>query len=354
MSREEREKRRKSAYRNSWLIVAVVVCILAGLIGGGVTLAKYYEQESRKGVSVASGLYFTSNCLMSISNNDIGDFGKFTQYAGSGGWNGSGACTLPIQINNFENILLYNDRNLNIMYDLYFQLLDTPVEGSSYEVRYTIDGVTQTKKLAENAPFVIKDQYLQGGSAQSNRVDLIVSPEADINAEKYISKRVAAWAVPTYPDYVANTSKLAAVITAVPQKGEFSHRAGFEIAEDLDAREWNPDGIRLLNNYSGFVYNIKTTGEDRYATHYFEISWDNRYLDIDQYNSYYLEAIKSTDTSWKDDTAHTSTIKVEAPSYTSMNIHFYKTENFKPETLGSAKAFNGLVTVTDVRELINP
>lgn len=358
MSSEEKKNTRPIPYPKRFGLFVILVFLLAGMIQGGISLAKYYAQESRKGVSSASGLYFTSNYLKSVSGNDVSDFNLFTENVDSYGWTGTGTCTMRIQVNNFENILLYNSRDLNIMYDLYFQLLETPNSGSYYEVRYYEDNQYKLQTLEKDVPFVLKNQYLEGGSAKYNLTELLFHPENGIDAENYTSKKVAVWAVPTYPDYVVNTSKLAAIMIAVPKKGAFSFEGDFDIYDELANKTWNPNGIQMLNDYSGFVYNIKTTGEDRNVVHYFEITWNNQYIDIDQYNTYYKKAVENNTlakpTYWTDAVENTTTIKVEAPSYTSMDIHFFKTAGFKPETLGSAAAFRNLVTVKDVPEYLNP
>lgn len=362
MDREKLRRRRKSTYIKAWVIAVLSVCALAGMLWGGITYAKYYAQESRKGVALASGLYFTSNCMQSISDNNLGNYDLFTEYVDSN-WTGVGAASIAVQVNNFENILLYNDQNLNITYDLYFRLIDTPVEGSSYVVQYTDEANTvKNETLKQNETFVIKDQYLKGGSAKYNRVTLIITPESGFDIDTYVSKRVAVWAIPTYPDYVADANRLAAVVVAVPQKGAFSHQEGFDIAGDLnslqDAGTWNPKGIQLLEDYSGFVYNIKTTGEDRGVRHYFEITWKNEVLDIDRYNTYYLKAqaehTAAKPTIWTNTDEKTTTIKIEALSYASMDIHFYKAAGFKASDFGSADEFHRLVTVKDVQVVTTP
>ena len=80
------------------LIIGFLLCILAIVSVSGVTLAKYYAKRDNKGVSVASGLYFNSNCISNVEGAinvslDQIDLLQVPGYVnpeggtGAGGWN---------------------------------------------------------------------------------------------------------------------------------------------------------------------------------------------------------------------------------------------------------------------------
>ena len=330
--------------------VAIVLTMVAfAVLVTSIVMAKYYSQESRKSVTTASGLYFTSNCLSKVDS--VSDITAFPAYVASNGWNGSGAAVLPVHVYNYDNILLYNDKNLNITYDLYFCLLDEDDE-AVYSVEYQEDGTGPvfSETLTYNTPFVIKDCYLEGGSAKGNTATLKIMPTVQIDTDTYMSGRVAVWAVPTYPDYVANTQRLAAAVQLRPVRGEFSYMAGFTIREDLitpdsdveieNAQVLDDADRELLDKNAGFVYNIKTMGETKGVRYTFELSWRNDIYEIDQYNKYFL---KAKENNLVVTNGNISTLTMDAISYSSMDICFYKTANFDSDIFNLYGDFNNTV-----------
>lgn len=340
-------KHKKREYRQK-IGSAAALFMLAILAVSGWLYAKYYAQESRKAVTTASGLYFSSNCLSNVQELDAEHPETFPSYVDSNQWNGAGAATLPIQIYNYDNILLYNDQNLNITYDIYFCLLDD--DDAEYSISYEVNGTAVTQTLKKGETVTLKDQYLRGGSAVRNTVTLKVAPNTEIDRDTYISGRVAVWAIPTYPDYVVNAYQLAACIQMMPTKGDFEFTSAFTIADSVESAYGKDElsGQKLLNEYVGFVYNIRTTGEMRGTTHYFEITWNSNVLEIDSYNTYYLEAVNNG--TIVDNGDGTKTMVIEALPYASMNISFYKTPEFKSENFSDADSFNGLVTIVDLQQ----
>ena len=314
---------------------AVVIVLLIAAMA--VTYAKYYAQESRKSVMTASGLYFSSNCLTKVDSID--DKQSFPAYVASNSWTGTGRAVLPIHIYNYDNILLYNDNNLNITYDIYFCLIDNDTE-ATYSIKYNNGTTNMEKTLKYNVPFVIKDQYLEGGSAKGNSYDLTISPKSEIDAEKYISGRVSVWAVPTYPSYVVEATRLAANIRMRPTKGAFSYTAGFSIENDLKNLDWETAAKARLNDSAGFVYTIKATGEAK-TTYYYNISWNNEIYEIDQYNNKYIEAAAQGRVVTN---GNITTMTIEAVPYSVVNISFYKTVAFRADNFNALDDFLNSVT----------
>lgn len=332
----------KNKTSHSKKVIASVFTLLAvAAIVNAIVFAKYYAQESRKSVITASGLYFSSNCLTKVE--DIDDRENFPSYVTSNAWTGVGAAVLPIYIYNYDNILLYNDENLNITYNLYFCLLDND-NNAEYAIEYTRDGdnTIHRKVLEYDTVYAIENLYFEGGSAKSKVVTLTIGPKTSIDTENYLSGRVAVWAVPTYPDYVADAIKLAACIQMRPTKGEFTCHGALTVATDLDGLDWDTEGIDKLNSMVGYIYNIKSTGDTKGVTYYYKISWDNTIFQIDLYNSYYLKAFDegkiTTD-------GNITTMAIEAVPYSSVDISFYKTDNFDATAFADKEDFLDTVTI---------
>lgn len=321
------------------VLIATLTLVAAAVIINAVVFAKYYAQESRKSVITASGLYFSSNCLTGV--DDVSNKEAFPSYVTSVVWDGTAVASLPIYIYNYDNILLYNDENLNITYDLHFLLMDND-ENATYSVEYKKDGDTSATRteLVSGTELIITDLHLKGGSATSNMVTLLIQPKSVINPENYISKRVAVWAVPKYPDYVANSIKLAANIQLRPSKGEFTYSSGFTIEDELDASDWKSK----INSMVGFEYKIKSTGDTKGKNYNYSISWNHKLLQIDKYNSYYIKAIDNNMVE-VDNVKGITTMKTEAIPYSSIDISFYKTDSFSTDGFENKTDFTDTVKV---------
>lgn len=345
-NRIEKNTVRKHGRAIRILFLLVLLCVAAA---GTLTLyAKYYAKESRKSVATASGLYFSSNYLENTAQG-----GQFRERTNVNRWDGQDSCQIEIEIRNYNNILLYNDANLNITYDLYVQMLEAPETTESYEITYkeADAGGSLTDKtitLTDTTEHKITGCYLAGGQARANKVVLKVTPDKTVAGNKvdstYRSKRVKVWAVPTAPEYVADSFLLGAIISASPSKDAFSYKGSFEISRSLEGKTWE-QCKNLIELYSGFVYTLQTNGEldESYDGKKLVLTWNHKYLDIDMYNDYYNKAKNNGNYSTSGDE---STITLEIVSYMSMKFDFYKTADFSANNFSSASDFENLVQVT--------
>ena len=330
-----------------WFVFACILLSTTATI-----MAKYYAKESRKGVATASGLYFTSNYLEQISDDVLPERANTNQ------WLGSGTCNLNIEIYNYSNILLYNDENLNITYDMHFQMQEAPGADESYKVSYkTTDAEgNQTEhviELVDTNKQTIEGLYLPGGQALANYVQLQITPNVNDPSVKvensYRSKKVAVWVEPTAPDYVANSNKLGAILSATPSKQAFSFRAAFDIEEQMEGMSLE-EGKALIESYAGFPYKVQTSGEldSNYEGKRMRVTWNSTYLELDMYNKYYQEAKKQGLVTTVNNTGagvtYTSII-MDLTSYTSMEFDFYKTTSFGNFTITDLTDFHNLVMV---------
>lgn len=349
--KEQRRRKRKAHVRRMkafriffWL---VVICVLSA--GTATILAKYYAKESRKGVATASGLYFSSNYLENTPDGEA-----YPERLNTSHWDGTGACLINIEIYNYSNILLYNDANLNITYDLHFQMQEAPGENESYQIIYkeTDEDGNETEKtinLTGTSEQTISGLYLPGGQANVNSVTLKVIPDTENESTRvenaYRSKKVKVWAVPTAPEYVTNSFNLGAIISASPSKEAFTCTRAFDISETMENKEW-AECKNLIDAYSGFVYRVQTNGEldENYDGQSMVLKWNHKYLDLDMYNEYLVKA-KEENTYTKDEASGYSTITMELVSYSSLEFDFYKTADFTTENWTQASDFESLVTL---------
>ena len=355
MRQQADQKMKKKAYVRRMkkiriLFWFVCACLLVSITA--TIVAKYYAKESRKGVATASGLYFTSNYLEKLSGEVLPERVNTNQ------WLGSGTCALNIEVNNYSNILLYNDENLNITYDMHFQMQEAPTANEAYKVVYkTSDGngneTEHTLELNDTNKRTISGLYLPGGQAVTNYVQLQITPNVNDASAKvensYRSKKVAVWVEPTAPDYVANSNRLGAILSATPSKHAFTFQGAFDVSEKMEGLSLE-ECKALLESHAGFPYKVQTSGEldSSYEGKEMRITWNSTYLELDMYNKYYQEAkekdLVTTVTNTSTGVAYTS-IVMDITSYTSMEFDFYKTASFGSFTMTSLSDFTNLVMV---------
>lgn len=352
MRQPEEQKVIKRAYvkrmkRIRILFWCAFVCLL--FAGTGTLLAKYYAKESRKGVATASGLYFTSNYLEAVTGSEVNDL---PERVNTNQWLGTGTCSIGIEVYNYSNILLYNDENLNITYDMHFKMLEAPGENETYKVVYTTyedNGEPKNNEinLTDTNEHTIEGLYLPGGQATSNSVQLQITPKDDANIKvdnSYRSKKVAVWVEPTAPDYVAKSNKLGAILSATPSKLSFSLKGSFDVSEKLkDAPE--EEVRKLLASHAGFTYKIQTSGEltEAEENRKIKLKWNSTYLEMDIYNKYCKE-LEVTTTEETDGNVYKS-IVMDTVSYISMEFDFFKTSAFDQKEW-TKDTFEALVTTT--------
>ena len=241
---------------------------------------------------------------------------------------------------------------------MHFQMQEAPGADESYKVSYkTTDAEgNQTEhviELVDTNKQTIEGLYLPGGQALANYVQLQITPNVNDPSVKvensYRSKKVAVWVEPTAPDYVANSNKLGAILSATPSKQAFSFRAAFDIEEQMEGMSLE-EGKALIESYAGFPYKVQTSGEldSNYEGKRMRVTWNSTYLELDMYNKYYQEAKKQGLVTTVNNTGagvtYTSII-MDLTSYTSMEFDFYKTTSFGNFTITDLTDFHNLVMV---------
>ena len=345
----------KKILRNRKLILVLLLLVISAIATSLVIFGKYYATTNNKGVSVASGLYFASNVLShsagTTNTEQAKDDESIPMYYNPNVWVGE-TYTFPVQIRNYDSILLYNDANLDIEYNVIFILLDED-NTLSYSVKQiTSDGPTIIEKpivYGETVTFVGK---LEGGQPVSDKYEVSIKIE-DSEEFKGKSGRVLVVAYPTAPDYIATTAqslRLASII-----KGDYTQpeikidKSEFVIKDLMTDANWK----EKVSSYSGYEYNITTNGDmagagSDYVAQSIKITWSN-VLTINQFDSYYLEA-KAAGRVEVDDVNNTTSMYIDAKPYANILITFFKKDaDYDFATLAGMNEFLGLVTT----ELIN-
>ncbi len=288
-------------------------------LAGGTMVAKYYAGRRNKGVATASSLYFTSNLLKNVSNVTEDNYPVIYN---TDAWDGVNPYQFSLEIRNYQNQLLYNDRNLDIQYQINFQLVGT-TDGGSYQVTYG----SETKTITSNSACSFT-AGLAGGQARADQFSVSFARPEGNTSSTYRSVGIRVTATPVSPDYVANYETLGGILYASIVSSKFELKGEFSKI---------PTG--KVGQYAGFPYTISYKPGVDGATRKIRITWDSSKLQLDQFSPYYASKQEDSGENNKD------YIEITMEPYASMDILFYRTDAFDPNT--TIDALNGLVVITD-------
>ena len=102
------------------LFIGFIACILMFMGFSGVSLAKYYAKRDNTGVSVASGLYFNSNCISNVAGSIDTPLTSIDLVKVPGYVNPEGGSVFHMDIRNYDNHLLFNELYLDMEYTISF------------------------------------------------------------------------------------------------------------------------------------------------------------------------------------------------------------------------------------------
>lgn len=362
--------KKKNWKKRNIFILCICLCVFAGLSFTLVNvIGKYYASRYNKGIAVASNLYFNSDKLIKSTGitdideiiKDSESINKISVFTNNGSW-ASGDLLLNFDIRNYDNNILFNEKDLNIGYRIEFVLLDEPA-GAEYSI---LDGVNgnQVYPLSGKGSKVSLEGKTVGGKLDSGMYGVQMRM---ISKNDFKAARVLVLAYPISPDYIyrepsnAQEYRLLGIFQGHPTDLNITiEEACFKVQKDI---EYESKWKSKVEDLSGYIYNIKTAGDvvldNNTATRQEAVvTWDNRYVTIDKYDENYLYAIKhdedlpadSDDRYLKEDGDHTSMTIMVLP-YTSIDMTFYKTENFNAQlSIQPAEGtegrnwFEGLVT----------
>lgn len=300
-----------------FLITLVLLCA-----AGGNLFAKYYAGQKNKGVAMASSLYFDSNVLKKVK--DAANTSDYPAIFNKEPWNGTGECTIDVDIRNFSNQLLYNDKNLNITYNISFVLEEASEDDTTYSVTYTSGSENQTQTITTSG-CTFENLTLEGGKQDQHVFKVSIKrPEDAVGSTDYTSKRIKVIATPVSPSYVTNSEKLGGFIFATSIAAGYSFQAGFDNGVNIDG-------------FAGYPYSISYTPDLDQMPHKVKLSWDTQQLEIDKFSSYYPYGGGNNDTNknWK-------YIELTIQPYSTIHITFFRVAGF------NANKLEDCVKVTDL------
>lgn len=322
-------------------VLAVFVVFLGIFLG--TTFAKYYSLQKQKGVAVASDFYFSSDILktgVEIGENNVPS--TISPYVAGNAWNPNATLsTVTFCIRNYANYLLYNDENIELEYDIYAMVAEADTSGIQYSLGYG-----ENRLELSTTPTKISDR-LSGGEPLSKSYSIQYNYSAGI---KSLPKTVYVWAVPTAPSYISSALySMGSAISVREGSSEFSFAGDWKFItlEDLE-EALTEEQKNIINSQVGFVYNISTSGSNTKGADKDKVnvslSWNSNYVELDRFSKLYREAEITTDSNG------IKKMNLTINTYTSNDILFYRTKNYNLETIGTKKAFKGLVNAvcTDI------
>lgn len=315
----KKRKLHKEQYR---AIICFGICFLLLCFAGGTLFAKYYAGQSNKGVATASSLYFCSNVLKTLTDDNYPNVYNTTA------WDGNAPCEIDVQIQNYQNQLLYNDKNLDITYNITFELVGES-DGGTYQVKY---GTDAAKTISYGSKVSFDNITLHGGTLAMDEFHVAVERPSDQSDNgSYRSVGIKVTATPVSPSYVTSSATLGGILYASLLSAEYQLVYSF-------------DKVTNVDDFAGFPCTISyTPGEDNSA-HEIEIRWYSG-LEIDQFNPYYQQAKQAGNAGEWEEGGNVigHYMKMYIPPYATVQIAFYRTNWF--ESSGSLIDY---VSVTDL------
>ena len=321
------------------IVIGFIFGILLTIGMSGVSLAKYFAKRDNKGVSVASGLYFNSNCISNVEGPVNVSLDRIDLLTVPGYVNPEGGSNFYLDIRNYDNHLLYNELYLDLKYTISFMKLNGETASVEYvdedgrNIRVSLEnGTTYVDAIAgvthegwNGKCLTLTEKELAGGAARYHSYVIRTT-----NATDGTDAKVLVMAYPTAPDYVeaaAEDLRLIGVLQAQPKEVKVGiDRSSFMIEETA---EYASDWKKAVEKMSGLVYTIQTNGDDVSTSGAvkgeLEVTWNAKMLDINQYDPYYLEAVNNNTLTTNGDL---KTMKIRVLPYANVRITFYKTADF--------------------------
>lgn len=354
---KKREERSRKLGRASRIVIAAAGCLLVAAVSFTV-YSKYYKTGFNKGMAVASGFYFSSNYMTELDaeanvkdveglkgNQEL--LNRLHVKASEAAWetnqnDSSANSMIQVEVSNYANQLLYNDKDLNITYNVEFILLDVP-QGITYQIgQSTADGGTVTFSPLTADTVAAFSGALPGGklSWDTYRIQVMIT-----DTKNYTPARILALAYPTAPSYVKDTKKIAGIITTEYQASEMEiTEQGFTIEDNYDGGlDAAPEWKTAVKAESALAYRIRTSGNyygsgENAQRQTIKLTWDPKMYQLNKYDRYRVELEEK----YKDDpaglAAHLNETEgwmiVDILPYSSIKFLFYRAADFETQLNG--------------------
>lgn len=348
--------------RKAQIVTAVLACgILAGV---SITVySKYYKTGYNPGMAVASGFYFNSNYMAAVDDlknmtidemipiidDDILE--TIIRSANDLSWSeGEAKYTFNnIEVRNYDNYLLYNDKDLDVGYEVYFMLLDEP-KGAKYFIK---DQSTQVEyELFEwgNTEKIVRFKgTLDGGTPNLHTYELSIDTSLGPDGSTYEPVDVLMIAYPTDPYYLKGSKAIAGILRANQEEKKFKiePESGFAVRREKDYYEndyekWQETVLKE----SGYEYQVYTsgnyTGSGSATRRTIQVKWRKDLYQINQNDYYYQRAIATSEDTQDcrllsdetDEDGHTwAVMEIDVLPFASLKFVFFRSGNNDFETI---------------------
>ncbi|MBE5882973.1 MAG: hypothetical protein E7291_00895 [Lachnospiraceae bacterium] len=275
------ESKKKNFIRRPWQKVFLFLTLLVLILGcGSYVYAKYYAESARRGIAIASGIYFSANYAVESKENEA-YFESVVKsiYTGS-------AYSFNFEVRNYENNLLFNGSDIEIPYTVSFWL-DTEPEGATYSVG-TEKQAAQPIGVGEAGWIVFDDQVIAGGVAKANKYEISINITDEDSEQEPLPIYVL---VETEPGAViTKTLSGKMILGRVAASESFIESQRFVVANESDSMT-EEEKYAEINKLSKLTYEILTVGEvsaSEEATEKLKLSWNPQVLEIDLFDEAYL------------------------------------------------------------------
>lgn len=343
MQSENKEKSKVGKLnKKARIAVAVLACLV--LVGVSYTVySKYYKTGYNRGMSIASGFYFNSNYMAAVDelrgkteddlpniSNDVLE--SVIISANKTSWTDSPTYLFQVEVRNYDNHLLYNDKELDVEYEVHFMLLNEPL-GAAYSVSFGGLGQDEKELTWENGrgEVVTYQGELPGGSCQEDVYYLQIQMK---DAYIYEPADVLMVAYPVGPDYLRSTKTIAGILRANHEEKEFriEPESGFVVRHE----ETYPDDWKgTVLKESGYEYLVYTsgnyTGEGSAVRKTIKVMWRKDMYKINEFDEYYQEVKGDRKRCYEEtEGEHTwCVMEIDVLPYASLKFVFYRNDDFE-------------------------
>lgn len=326
-------------------IVKILIPIAVFLAFGIGVAAKYVANNAESGVAVASAIYFTANYAGTASEEGTDDALANivgVPYLANGTGTGTGSySTFYFEVRNHENMLLFNERDVEIPYEIYFWLAEEAKTGQKYTVSYH-DGQSPAEiQLSNNRDAAVHIHgTLKGGSALSDQYGITITSKDGEAVPIYVVAKSS---------YVSLSKVLKGKLQVITQEAEeeFIKSKGFVNTSETVLETLTPDQASKM---SELFYYVNTNSASDVMGSRLRIAWDADYIEINRNNAFFVEWMEQApENNWKPGTTTVdgkeySYIDVTPVGYSSMKFGFFRKELFS--ALEESKNLNDLITIS--------
>lgn len=346
----ELEKKRRRCKTKNRIWFATILALLGIVVGGSYVYAKYFSESARRGVAIASGVYFTANYAADVTDTNAGtdddaynkDYFESvvnSSYAGSAG----STYEFEFEVRNYENNLLFNESGIVIPYTVTFWLGKTPVN-ATYTVKWKENGEECVKEITADDKAIISNQSIGGGSAYSNKYTISITVTVTDTTIKHASVPIYVEVQTEDGAMINKTLGGKMVLTNVEMPENYIESRGFVTPEEIKD---NTAKFARLQKMSILTYEVRTVGEVETddVTEKLRLVWDPNLLEIDLFDEIYLEWQKSKDAS-TDGKPKTCTINGKTYNYITFDVMPYSAQ-----TINFLRGQDYATGVTDMASL---